>query len=99
MRNPTLRIPCTAHDIALLQRAAKFVGMELEKFVLMAASSRAVDELAEQREIIMSAEEMTDLLEMLYDPMRNRETLQRLAEIPRPWKETEPGRDRSDNQE
>ena len=99
MRNPTLRIPCTAQHIALLQRASKFVGMELEEFVLMAASSRAVDELAEQREIVMNVEEMTDLLKMLDDPIRNRETLQRLSEIPRAWKETGPGQDRPDNQE
>ena len=87
MRNPTLRIPCTSHHIALLQKAAKFVGMEVEAFVLMAASSRAVDELAEQREIALSAEEMIALLKMLDDPEANKEVLRRRSEIPKPWKE------------
>lgn len=87
MRNPTLRIPCTSHHIALLQKAAKFVGMEVEAFVLMAACSRAVDELAEQREIALSAEEMIALLKMLDDPEQNKEVLRRISEIPKPWKE------------
>lgn len=99
MRNPTLRIPCTAHHIALLQRASKFVGMELEEFVLMAATSRAVDELAEEREIVLSAEGMIDLLKMLDDPERNKEVLRRLSEIPKPWEDSAFGRDRPDNQE
>ena len=64
--------------------------MALEDFVLMAASSRAVDELAEQREIVLSAEEMVDLLRMLEDPERNKEVLRRISETPRPWKDSEP---------
>ena len=73
--------------------------MALEDFVLMAASSRAVDELAEQREIVLSAEEMVDLLRMLEDPERNKEVLRRISETPRPWKDSELSRDRPVNEE
>ena len=65
----------------------------------MAASSRAVDELAEQREIVLSAEEMVDLLRMLEDPERNKEVLRRISETPRPWKDSELSRDRPVNEE
>lgn len=56
MRNPTLKISLEPKDFALISRAAEIVRISVESFVVMAALSRAKEEIADQRLFLLEPE-------------------------------------------
>jgi uncharacterized protein (DUF1778 family) len=57
MRNPTLRISLEPKEFSLISRAAETVDMSVESFVVMAALSRAKEEIADQALILLEPED------------------------------------------
>lgn len=84
MRNPTLKISPQPKDFALISRAAEIVGTSVESFVVMAALSRAKEEIADQRVFLLEPEAFDRFKKAVSDVPDPEERVKRLMNVQTP---------------
>lgn len=87
MRNPTLKISLEPKDFALISRAAEIADLSVESFVVMAALSRAKEEIADQRVFLLEPEDFERFKKAVSDVPDLEERVKRLMDVETPWED------------
>ena len=87
MRNPTLKISLEPKEFALISRAAEIVDLSVESFVVMAALSRAKEEIADQRLFLLEPIAFEQFRKAINNSPDVDERLIRLMNRKTPWEE------------
>lgn len=87
MRNPTLKISLEPKDFALISRAAEIADLSVESFVVMAALSRAKEEIADQRVFLLEPEDFERFKKAVSDFPDLEERVKRLMDVETPWED------------